>query len=85
MIAVFDEPPFYRWFFGEPWGAPALDDLERGATPVGSLCAHCRIGIAEGDQGYVMPCVSTDGVWPIPYHLDCLLTSVGAKPCDHSH
>ena len=39
-----------RWF-GRAWGWPSLRWTERGATPVGQVCAHCGKPFVADDQG----------------------------------
>lgn len=41
--------------FGPPWDAPAYEESEKVATPVGRPCLDCHVPIKDGDQGYVIP------------------------------
>lgn len=80
-----------RWF-GKSWGAPICDVADHAPTPTGQPCAYCKRPIAEGDHGSLVPHVDqvfdpilAEGarvlVFERPWHLDCLLRSVGvAQP-----
>lgn len=68
-------------YFGEPWGAPFIDDAQRVPTPVGMDCSTCGEPVAEGDQGVVMPYVyaGPDGApaqSDTAQHRECFLLDV---------
>lgn len=69
-------------YFGEPWGAPAVDDAIAGPTPLGVCCVYCPDLIAEGDRGFMLPTVrlGDDGATPVgdvqPVHLKCLIRMI---------
>lgn len=67
-----------RWF-GEPWNAPICDPSTHTETPIGQECLYCSERIHVGDQGVIMPYHQETKVTFEPYHLDCLLQSVGAQ------
>lgn len=68
-------------YFGEPWGAPAIDANTQVPTPVGMACLWCAVPIEDGDRGYMVGCVST-GADGKPYarvepaHRECHLRAV---------
>lgn len=68
-------------YFGQPWGAPFLEDAEQVPTPVGKPCLVCDEPVAEGDQGVVMPYAHTgDDGKPVSTdaaeHRECMLLGV---------
>jgi hypothetical protein len=73
-------------WFGKSWGAPACDEDEHVATPVGAPCERCKKPIEAEDQGVMMPLVSLDefdegSVSMIAYHLQCFLDGMFCPGC----
>lgn len=65
-----------KWF-GEHWGAPVCDLGEHVPTPVGTPCVWCAEDIADGDQGFVIPGVASDGATvDAHFHMECQLRSI---------
>lgn len=65
------------FFFGLRWNAPAFEDAERVATPVGLDCLYCEEPVAEGDSGIITPAMLTaDSVQMLPVHIECHLRSL---------
>lgn len=56
-----------RWF-GESWGAPICDPVDRVDVPVGRPCVGCGEAIRVRDQGVSMVQAS--------WHLDCWLRDI---------
>lgn len=52
-----------------------LPDMERVATPIGSICSHCEEAVMEGDCGEIVPHLGAT-VEERPVHLECLLRKV---------
>ena len=65
-------------YFGESWGAPVNEEVAQVATPVGDLCLHCHLPIQDGDQGYLIPYLPTQGSPRLaPRHRKCLAREIG--------
>ena len=68
-----------KWF-GTNWGGAVCEAREHVSTPVGRHCGYCVEVIAAGDDGVLLPIVSSSSnEWAIvmvPVHLLCMLRSV---------
>ncbi len=67
-----------QWF-GAHWGATICDQAERVEAPLGSSCVACDVPIEKGARGFLIPHIA-NVVTRQPWHLDCLLKSIGASP-----
>lgn len=68
-------------YFGERWDAPAFDDAELVATPVGETCGHCGERITENDSGTFENWVTIpEGYSVRAVHIECFLRSVLGSP-----
>lgn len=66
-----------EWFGPASWGAVVNQECARTTTPT-APCVLCGVAFTERDHGLVLPYASTrDGPLTVPYHLRCLLASVG--------
>ena len=63
-------------FFGAPWDAPRVDSAVRVDTPVGERCLMCSEEIVEGDRGWLVAALGTEGVTRRAVHAECDLRSV---------
>lgn len=68
-----------KWF-GPSWGASVNFACEEVPVPVGALCTRCERAIEAADRGLVLPHGLRDDGGTAPYHLACILRSVGASP-----
>ena len=65
-----------KWF-GKSWNAPVCQSKERVKIPVKEKCFHCGKKFTRHDKGIMLPFISESGKKLVPYHLDCLLYSMG--------
>lgn len=63
-------------YFGEDWGALALQDLEQSETPVGRPCLYCFEPIEEGEEGFIRIAIGLNDVHELPIHRECDLRAV---------
>lgn len=70
-------------YFGDPTDAPVYEGIDRAATPVGRSCLYCQNPIADDDQGFLIPNLTslecgggTHTIGESPWHRRCLLENV---------
>jgi hypothetical protein len=57
------------------------EDADHAPTPAGTACTWCKVPIADGDQGVIVPCVLAEGqVDMLPWHRECWLRSIVGSP-----
>lgn len=67
-----------KWF-GRSWNAPICKPEDKVPTPKGQVCMFCDREIKYLDQGVMLPFHDIHEYKLVPYHIDCLIMSIGLK------